>query len=100
MKRRFFLLAAPAIVAAPSLMRVSAACLDRLRPLDWYDEFYKNLRANPPPLTLKQQLALEVQHRTIAYAADPAVVEQYGFVVKAENTFTPIIGAVRTRFAP
>ena len=28
MNRRFFLLAAPAIVAAPSLMRVSAAALD------------------------------------------------------------------------
>lgn len=30
MKRRFFLFAAPAIVAAPSLMRVSAAVLDTL----------------------------------------------------------------------
>ncbi len=45
MKRRFFLLAAPAIVAAPSLMRISAAVLDSLPRLrgaeytvDWIEE--------------------------------------------------------------
>lgn len=69
MKRRFFLFVAPAIIAAPSLMRVSAAALDRLppveKPLDWYDEFYKNLRANPPPLTAQQQLALAMQGGTL-----------------------------------
>ncbi len=32
MRRRFLLLAAPAIVSAPSLMRVSAAVLDMLGP--------------------------------------------------------------------
>lgn len=34
MNRRFFLLAAPAIVAAPSLMKVSAAVLDMLAPAE------------------------------------------------------------------
>ncbi len=34
MRRRFFLLAAPAIVAAPSLMRVSSAVLDMLGPVE------------------------------------------------------------------
>ncbi len=34
MKRRLFLFAAPAIVAAPSLMRISAAVLDSLLPVE------------------------------------------------------------------
>jgi hypothetical protein len=105
LKRRFFLLAAPAIVAAPSLMRVSAACLDLLRPLDWYDEFYRNLRANPPPLTLKQQLAMEVQRRTIANADKPlGFVDGYAFTAEwvLDNDGPPLLlqGAVKTTFAP
>lgn len=42
MRRRFFLFAAPAIIAAPSLMRVSAAVLDSLPKagnMAWYSGY-------------------------------------------------------------
>jgi hypothetical protein len=101
MKRRLFLFAAPAIIAAPSLMRVSAAALDCLPPvekmsLDWYDEFYKNLRANPPPLTPQQRAALVMQDVHLQGILD----KPRDLHIAQRNTFGPVTGIVRIRYAP
>ncbi len=79
LKRRFFLFAAPAIVAAPSLMRVSAAMMPKpLRLLTW-DEW------GPPDLALTPQWWVTNTSAQMAYINGMAIMPCSDMIIQCST---------------